>query len=163
MSAKVHSLDRLADFKAALHTFIDKAKSAMSGNTLSIRRSQDWLEQQVHFWKAEIVRAEDEVFHAKRELARRRMLRVGDRPIDTTEQEKLLRRAQMRLAFAEEKRDNAKSWLLRLPDAIDEYDGKARPFQDALETDMVKAVVFLEHKLAALEEYQRVASPGGTP
>ncbi len=163
MSAKVHSLDRLEEFKAAVRTFIDKAKSAMSANTLSIRREHDWLQQQILTWKAEIIRAEDDVFHAKRELARRRMMRVGDRPIDTTEQEKDLRRAQRRLAFAEEKRDHCKTWLLRLPDAVDEYDGKARPFQDALETDMVKAVVFLEHKLAALEEYQRVASPGGKP
>ena len=163
MSAKVHSLDRLEEFKAAVRTFIDKAKSAMSANTLSIRREHDWLQQQILTWKAEIIRAEDDVFHAKRELARRRMMRVGDRPIDTTEQEKDLRRAQRRLAFAEEKRDHCKAWLLRLPDAVDEYDGKARPFQDALETDMVKAVVFLEHKLAALEEYQRVASPGGKP
>ncbi len=161
MSAKVHSLERLEHFKAAVHIFIDKAKSAMSGNTLSIRRSHDWLNQQMIAWKAEIIRAEDDVFHAKRELARRKMLRVGDRPIDTTEQEKDLRRAQRRVAHAEEKRDNTTSWLMRLPDAVEEYDGKARPFQDALETDMVKAVVFLEQKLAALEEYQRIAGPGG--
>ncbi|MSU78016.1 MAG: hypothetical protein EXS16_07960 [Gemmataceae bacterium] len=163
MSAKVHSLDRLEQFKAAVQIFIDKAKSAMSANALSIRREHDWLQQQMLTWKAEIIRAEDDVFHAKRELARRKMLRVGDRPIDTTEQEKDLRRAKARLAFAEDKRDNVKAWAIRLPDAVEAYDGKARPFQDALETDMVKAVAFLEHKLAALEEYQRIAGPGGTP
>ncbi len=163
-AAQVHAVERLAEFKAALQTFTDKAKDAMSGNQMEIRRSLDWVEGQLQFWKAEIRRAEDAVIQAKNELARRKLMRIGDRPPDTTFQEKALRKAQARLAHAEEKRDNTKAWLRRLPDDIQEYDGQARPFQDTLEHDLVKMILFIEQKIAALEAYQRInPAAGGTP
>jgi multidrug resistance efflux pump len=162
--AKVHAVDRLADFEAAVRTFADKAKSAMSANQMEIRRTYDWLESQLNVWKAEIRRAEDAVIQAKTELARRRIIKFNDRPPDTTEQEKTLRKAQARLAHAEEKRDNTKRWLRQLPDAIEEYDGQAGPFNDMLEHDLVKMALFLEQKIAALEAYQHTSpSAGGTP
>src|SRR5438034_1570297 len=99
-SAQVHAVQRLADFKAALQTFTDKAKDAMSGNQMELRRTLDWLEAQLAMWKAEIRHAEDAVFQAKQELARRKMMKVGDRPPDTTFQEKELRKAKARLEYA---------------------------------------------------------------
>lgn len=155
-SAQVHALQRLADFKAAVQHFTDKAKDAISSNAMEIRRSQEWLEGQLAHWKAEIRRAEEAVFAAKNELARRKMMRIGENRVDTTEQEKQLRRAQAWLAYAEEKRDNTKRWLRQLPDDVEEYDGQARPFQDMLEHDMVQMLNYLEQKLAALEAYQQV-------
>jgi chromosome segregation ATPase len=160
-SAQVHAVQRLADFKAALQTFTDKAKDAMSGNQMELRRSQDWLEAQLAAWKVEIRHAEDAVFQAKAELARRKMMKVGDRPPDTTFQEKELRKAQARLAYAEDKRDKTKHWLRRFPDDIEEYDGQARPFQDVLEHDLAKMIAFIEQKIAALEAYQRINPSGG--
>ena len=161
-AAQVHAIERLAELKAALRTFADKAKEAMGGNAMEIRRSGDWLESQLALWKAEIRRAEDSVVQARNELARKKMMRIGDRPPDTTEEEKALRKAQARLAHAEEKRDNTQRWIRQLPDSVEEYDGQARPFQDALEYDVAKMIAFLEQKIAALEEYQRIQS-GGAP
>src|SRR5580698_3080653 len=155
MSAQVHSLQRLADFQSALQTFADRGKDAMSSNGMEIRRSLDWLNSQLQMWKAEIRHAEELVFVAKNELARKKMMRISDRPPDTTEQEKQLRKAQARLAHAEEKRDNTKAWLRQFPDAVEEYEGHARPFQDSLEHDLAKMVNFLEQKIAALEAYQQ--------
>jgi HD superfamily phosphohydrolase len=163
-TAKVHAVERLADFEACVRTFADKAKNAMSANQMEIRRAYDWLETQLNLWKAEIRRAEDAVTQAKIELTRRRMIKFNDRPPDTTEQEKVLRRAQARLAHAEDKRDNTKRWLRQLPDAIEEYDGQARPFTDMLDHEVVKMALFLEQKIAALEAYQHMnPSAGGTP
>jgi hypothetical protein len=162
-AAQVHAIERLAEFKAALRTFADKARDAMSGNAMEIRRSSDWLERQLGDWQAEIRRAEDAVVKAKAELTRKKMMRIGDRPPDTTEEEKALRKAQLRLAFAEEKRDSTKRWLRQFPDKVEEYDGQARPFQDVLECDLVKMIAFLEQKIAALDEYRRVQSEGGAP
>lgn len=163
-AAQVHAIDRLADFQAALQTFTDKAKDAMSGNQMEIRRSLDWLESQLGLWKSEIRRSEDAVILAKNELARRKLMKIGDRPPDTTFQEKELRKARARLAHAEEKRDAVQSWLRRLPDEIEEYDSLARPFQDCLEHDLVKMIGFIEQKIVALQEYRRVnPSAGGTP
>ena len=159
-TAQVHAVQQLADFRACLQTFRDKAKDAMGSNAMEIRRCQDWLETQLQMWKGEIRRAEEAVIAAKNELARRRMMRIGDRPPDTTEQEKVLRKARQRLEHAEEKRDNTKKWLLKFPDAVEEYDAQAKPFLDLLEFEMAKMLGFLAEKQAALEAYQRT-SPGG--
>jgi hypothetical protein len=160
-AAQVHALQRLAEFKAALQIFAAKAKDAMSGNAMSIRRSSDWLEEQLALWNAEIRRAEEAVILARNELARKKMMRISDRPPDTTEQEKVLRKAQARLAHAEEKRDNTRRWIRQFPDAVEEYNGQARPFQDMLEHDLAKMIAFLEHKIIALEEYLRIHSTTG--
>jgi len=162
-TAQVHALQRLAEFKVAVQLFADRAKDAMSSNAMEIRRSSDWLEVLLLTWKAEMRKTEDEVFQAKQQLSFRRMMRVGDRQVDTTEQEKVLRRAQAKLAWTEEKRDHTKAWIRKLPDAVEEYAGQARPFQDMLEHDLAKMIAFLEHKIAALESYQNVnpISPGG--
>jgi chromosome segregation ATPase len=160
-SAFVHALDRLVEFKAALQTFADKAKNAMSTSALELRRSEDWLQGQLSAWKAEVRHAEEAVIIAKNELARKRMMRISDRPPDTTDQEKALRKAQARLAHAEDKKANCKSWLNRLPDAIEEYDGQAKPFQDALQYDLAKMIAYLEHKIASLDEYRRLDPSSG--
>jgi hypothetical protein len=162
-AAQVHVVERLAEFKAALHIFADKAKDAMSGNGMEIRRSTDWLDTQLAHWQAEIRRAEEVVFKAKAELTRKKMMRIGDRQPDTTEEEKALRKALARLAFAEEKRDNTRRWIRQFPDKVEEYDGQARPFQDVLDHDVTRMITFLEQKIAALEEYRRAQSSGETP
>lgn len=154
-TAQVYALQRLAEFQASVQTFTDKGKDALSSNAMAIRRAQDWLQSQLEKWKSEIRHAEEEVIAAKNELARRRMMRIGDNRVDTTEQEKVLRRAQAKLAFAEEKRDNTKRWIRNFPDAVEEYDGQARPFQDMLEHDVLKMVLFLQNKVASLEAYQQ--------
>lgn len=164
MSARVHAVEKLADFQPAVRNFTDKGKAAMSANQMEIRRALDWLEAQLGYWKAEIRRAEDAVLQAKADLRRKKIIKFNDRPPDTTEEEKALRKAQAWLAYAEDKRDNTKRWLRLLPEAIEEYDGQSRPFTDMLEHDMVKMALFLEQKIAALEAYQQVSpSTGGAP
>lgn len=159
-SAQVHAVQQLADFKAGMQTFADRGKDAVSACAMEIRRAQDWLESQAGLWKAEIRWAEEEVHSAKTELARKRMMKIGDRHLDTTDQEKSLRRAQARLDHAEEKHANCKIWTRQLHEAIEEYDGQARPFQNVLEHDLAKMASLLEQKIAALEEYQRIQAGG---
>ena len=56
-------------------------------STYAGRRSQDWLESQLAMWKAEIRRAEEAVVQAKNALNRKKMMRISDRPPDTTDEE----------------------------------------------------------------------------
>jgi hypothetical protein len=76
-SAHVRSLDALVDLKAAFCTFAAEAKEAFSSLNMSIRRFEDWLNEQVKHWTATIRECEDAVFQAKQDLARRRMLVGG--------------------------------------------------------------------------------------
>lgn len=163
MAAQLHSLEKLLDFQAALATFTHHAKEALTGMEVDIRRTLQWLEQQLAFWHAEVRRAEEEVFKAKQELARRRLIRIGDRPADTTEQEIALAKAQQRLAYAEEKHAACRRWLRELPEAIDEYQAFAVNYQSILESDVPRMQAFLDRKLDLLEAYMQVAAPEAPP
>ncbi len=152
-SAYVTSLAALSDFRAALTTFIDEAKNAVTTLELEIRRSLDWLEGQLGHWKAAVREAEDDVIRAQNELARKRLMRIGDRPPDTTDQEKALARAKHRLELAQEKLARTKHWLWALPDEIREYQGPCRLFQEMVEGDLPMVATMLERKIVALEAY----------
>jgi len=161
--AQVHSLERLLEFQAALATYCHQAKEALTSIEMETRRAQQWLEERMESWTIEVRRMEEEVFKAKQELARRRLIRVGDRPADTTEQEIALAKAVARLNHAEEKRDACRRWLRELPDAIAEYQGHAVNCQSLLESDVPRMLAFLDRKMDLLEAYAQVALSDAPP
>jgi hypothetical protein len=152
-SAYITSVNALTEFRAGVCTFAEEARNALTELDMEIRRAVEWLSEQQQFWKAEVRAAEDAVILARNELARRRMMRIGDRPPDTTDQEKILARAIQRLDHAQEKLARTKHWLMVLPDEIREYEGPSRLFQDIVASDLPKVAALLERKIAALEAY----------
>ena len=158
-SANVRSIAALTDFRAALTTFGDEAKDALAAIETEIRRCADWLHDQLIYWKAEVRRSEDELHQAKQELARRRLMKVGDRPLDCTEQEKAVRRAQARLEHAEEQEEKTRTWIRDLPRVITDYEGRARQLQSLVEGELPRACALLERKAEALEAYVAMQAP----
>jgi hypothetical protein len=158
-SANVHDIQALLDFRAALLTFAHHGKLSLDAAGTELLHVQTWLEGQLQHWTVEIRRAEEAVFVAKNELAMKKFMKIGDRPVDTTEQEKILRRAIAWLEHAEERKKNTKRWLCDLPDAVSEYQGLSRPFMDSLEHDVPRMAAWLEQKAAALEAYTQTAPP----
>lgn len=158
-AAHVSSLEALVAWKADLCTFTQKAKEALSSVEMEIQRTLDWLDNQKTFWQAAVRRGEDEVFQAKNELARRRMMRIGDRPPDCTEQEQALKKALARLEYAQDRLEKTRSWLRTLPDQVQEYHGPSRQLQGVLEHDMARADALLERMINALDAYINLAPP----
>lgn len=152
-SAHVQSVQHLEDFQAALAAFGQQAREALCSLGLEIRRMQDWLEDQAKHWHAEVRRCEEDVFKARQELARKRMMRIGDRKPDTTEEEVALAKAVQRLHHAEEKLANCKAWIRQLPDAIEEYEGQANPMQHLLDSGLPRMLAYLDRKIDILEAY----------
>jgi hypothetical protein len=153
-SAHVTSIEGMADFQAALLTFTEKAKDALTSVELELRRLVDWIDDQAKHWQTEIRLAENAVFEAKNELARKKMMRIGDRKPDTTEEEKNLRRAQAWLEHAEEKLAKTRHWQRALPDAVLDYEGPARQLQFLLEAQVPHMSAYLKQKMESLEKYQ---------
>jgi hypothetical protein len=158
-SARVTSLDALVDLKAAFCVFTAEAKEALSSLAMEIQHTLGWLEEQLKYWTAAVRKCEDAVFQAKNELARRKMMRISDRPPDTTEQEEALQLARERLAYAEDKVEKVRHWLRALPEAINDYQGPSRQLVGILEADMPKVDALLERKIIALEEYVQMLAP----
>jgi hypothetical protein len=160
-SAQVHSLEKLLDFQSALATFNHQAKEALCSLDMEIRRTKDWLDEQLQNWTAVVRKLEEEVYKARQELARRKLIKIGDRPADTTEQELALAKALQRLHIAEERRDACRRWQRDLPEAINEYQGCAVGYQGMLESDMPRMSAFLDRKMDVLEAYAQVRQSDG--
>jgi hypothetical protein len=154
---RVTSIDLIRDFRAAVATFKADGQDALTANALDIRRAFDWLTERRQFWAHTIRDCEDEVTHAKADLHRKQVLHPGDRQPDCTQEIKALRKAQARLAYAEEKLEKCRRWEPNLRRAADEYEGPARQLGDLLEGDLPKALNLLERLVTTLEEYVAIA------
>ena len=158
-AAHVTSLAALAEFRANLVVFLDEAKVSLSANEMEIQRAFSWLEEKNRFWQHEVYKRREEVVAAKQNLASRKMFKTFGKPPDCTEQEKALKRAQHRLAEAEEKVANCKKWTPLLRRHVDEYESQARCLAGMLEADVPRAEAVLEQKIKALEAYVNMAPP----
>ena len=146
-SAKVLSIQTLVDFRAGLCTFGADAREIVSCIQTVLLRAQDWLENQAHEWQREVQRCEDAVIQAKVELTRRKMIRIGDRPLDCTEQEHILRKALARLEEAEGKLKATRRWQPALRREIEEYQGSIHKFTGFLEGEHPRALALLQQKI----------------
>jgi hypothetical protein len=137
--ARVTSLDLLRDFRAALAAFKTDGQDGLTAIALDVRRAFDWLADQRVFWVKTVRECQDEVTHAKAELARKQVFLPGERQPDTTQEAKALQKAQARLAHAEEQVERCRRWEPALRRAADEYEGPARQLADLLEVDVAVA------------------------
>jgi hypothetical protein len=157
--AQVTSIEALKDFRADLCTFGEQAKECLASVQMAAQRTLDWLDEQAKAWQREVRHWDDAVAQARTELARRKMIRIGDRAPDCTEQEKTLRAARRRLEEAEDKLATTRRWLPAYRRALDEYHGPARQLAGFLEGEQPRALALLLQKIDALEEYVRLTAP----
>jgi hypothetical protein len=160
--ARVTSIEALKDFRADLCTFGDRAKDGLSSVQMEIQRALDWIGNQEKYWHREVRRWEEAVNQARAELARRKMIRIGDRVPDCTEQEDILRAALRRLDESEEKLHKTRRCLPSFRRAVDEYLGPARQLAGFLEGEQPRALTLLQQKIDALEAYARLGAPPQT-
>jgi hypothetical protein len=158
-SARVASIEALKDFRTDLCTFGERTKETLAGVQTTVQRTLEWLEEQVPHWQHEVRRREDKVSQARAELERRKMIRVGDRTPDTTEQEKALRRAQHDLEEVQEKLRTTRRWIPQFRREMDEFFGPTRQFAGFLEAEQPRALALLQLRLDALEAYVQTAAP----
>ncbi|HEV3448389.1 MAG TPA: hypothetical protein VG099_27380 [Gemmataceae bacterium] len=158
-AARVTSIETVQDFRAKLCEFGKDAKDVLCAAEMHIRRTFDWLNERGKHWQKEIKHRQEEVVRAKIELqARKGMCKDGRGP-GTSDQERALYKAQMRLKEAEEKLACCKRWGPLLQHAVHEYHAPARQLAGKLDTDLLKALALLQRKLEDLEAYLALAPP----
>jgi multidrug resistance efflux pump len=158
-SAQVTAIDAINDLRVALVCFGEAAAEALVAAEAEVRRTEEWVEDQLKSWQQEVRQCEDEVFQAKTELTRRKMLSFGDRPVDTTDQEVALRRAVARLEHAQDQVEVSRRWVRQWPHEINEYRGPTGQLKGLLEGELPRACTLLERKIASLQTYVTTASP----
>jgi hypothetical protein len=158
-SAKVTAIDAIAALREALVSFGEDAAGALGAADAEVRRTEEWLQDQLKNWQHEVRLGEDAVFQAKTELTRRKMMRFGDGPVDTTEQELALRRAVARLEHAEDQVKITRRWVRVWPQAVIDYRGPSGQLKGLLEGEVPRANALLDRKIGALEAYVLTSSP----
>jgi len=158
--ARVLSVEVLEELRAALVRFKQEASAALGSVALIVERIAIWLEQQERLWKQEIRKREQAVSEARLELQRRKLMTtVQDRPPDTSEQEKALRKAQARLQEAEQKLQATKSWMVRWPRVVNECSTSGQRLGEFLETEMPQLLAWMQGRIEALEAYLALQAP----
>jgi hypothetical protein len=157
--AGVRSIETIQEFKLALQKFRVDADKALCAIDLHIRRFFDWLEDQAKGWQHEVRCRQDEVRHAREELARRRWFNKDGSGPGTTDQEEALEEAQRQLREAEDKVEACRRWVRQLPHEVTEYEGPARQLSAQLDGELPRALTLLDHKIAALEAYIQLTAP----
>lgn len=152
-SANVNNTRALADFSAAVATFNTHARAALSSVERELQRAQDWLEEQRRHWAFLERKAEEAFIHAKLELARRKMMRIGERPVATSDQEQAFHKAKARFEHVQEKHRRTREWQRVLPQMVLDEQTPVKVLQNQLEADLPRMRAFLEEKLSDLERY----------
>lgn len=158
-SARVTSIEVLVDFKAALCLFARDAEEALCSVDVEVRRTFDWLQDQLKYWQREIRDREDDVVQAKAVLRRKQVPNALGRIPDCTEEEKALERAEYLLDEAQEKLRNVRRWLPMLQREMAEYEGPAGRLKGTLNGELPRTIAWLGQKIVSLEAYVEMAPP----
>lgn len=162
-SANVLSLTALADWQAALSSYVEILAEGLAGIELELRRVDNWLEEQAAYWRRMVRQREEEVTRARAELSQRQFPGWDGRVPDCTVQRKNLQRALARLDHARAQVERVRGWQIRLPKIIDEvYRGAAHRLQRMLESVIPSALEDLQARRAALEAYTALEPAIGT-
>jgi len=161
---QVGSIDVFRDFRATYSKFGDSARNTLVAAELEIRRMLDWLEKdQVAYWKAEIRRREEKVNEAQTALHRKRITAAFGNVAADSEEILMLRRAQAKLAQAEEKLKEVKQWYITVEQAVQEYRGPVQQLGNILDSGVPKALATLDRMTDTIEGYLQVAVPTSSP
>jgi len=161
--AKVISTQALLDAKAALLEFAAQAHSAYISVDADVARMGDRLHRELPAkWKAECRKRHEEVEQWKMEISRKRLIAAPE-PASVVFEQKKMRHAEARLEIARRKEANTRKWAMTWDKQAQHYRGACRALNDALASDIPKAVARLEAMLKSLEDYAKLVAPSGDP
>jgi BMFP domain-containing protein YqiC len=158
-SANVTSVDALITFRAAWIELQEKILQAISTTEGEITAAFRYLEQQQQYWKIEVTKRHEFYVQAKLILNRKELGRTFGHKVDTTVAEEDVRKAKARWQSAEQRAEHVRKWKPRLEYAVREYLGPRQGLSVQAETEMVKALAFLDQKIDALEKYLALSAP----
>jgi hypothetical protein len=164
-SARVTSVQAIADFKSALLNYCQEAKEVLASIDMEIRRMSDWVERdRLSYWQREIRNGQEELAQAKADLFRKQITRISGQHPDLLEEKDAVRLATYRLEEAEEKVQKCRRWGTRqLPRAVDEYQGPGRQLGALVEGNPPTIVLVLDRVIRSLEAYLELGAPSASP
>jgi hypothetical protein len=157
MPANVRSLETIETVRAALVSFREELEQALAMIDLEMRRVLDWLEHdRPGYWRRAVRIANDDVTQARAALHRCLMYPINDERPSCYEERAELKKAEVRLAYCDEKSERLRHWVREVRHEMFEYEGRISQMVELVEFDVPRAVAILDRLLTRLEEYQSV-------
>ncbi len=154
-SAQVRSIDAIESFQVAIARFEQRAKDALETLAGEVRKADDWLRSdRPPHWKEQVRLASEQVHQAKVDLNRCLMYPVVDERPSCREERELLKKAQTRLGYCEDKTELVKRWRRELSHELFEFEGRLSVLRQLLEEEMPQAKGRLKKIVRALDNYK---------
>jgi len=155
--ARVTSLQALMDFRAAVVTFLERARAGVGSLRQETQRTLLWLEQeQPRYWNEEVRRGFDRVAAARTAYESCRMRTVAGHRSACIEEQQALRKAKQRLEYCQSQQEVVRRWGQRARDQADEFFGRIGPLERLLDNDVPQLVAQLARLIESIEAYVAV-------
>ena len=160
-AARLRSTEAIRDFRAHLIDYIDEAQAALGQAGSDVVRTLGWLKHdRMGFWRAEIRRRKRDVELARNEMFRKK-LESSDMRTSAVIERKNLKRAEHRLAEAEQKEKATIRWIRHIERESALFKAGCNQMSSALQADLPKAVALLEKLSEHVEAYIRLKPKSG--
>lgn len=158
--AKLSRVDALEQLKTAVAMFIEDAKMALGAVEMETRRVVDQMQrEQPYYWNQQIKNARDEFAEGKASLARKRLQKNDSYIPDTSEEEKVIKRATAKIDNAERKLEAIKVWTRRIEQSWNDYQGPSGQLADVVGGSPARAIAELNRLIRAVDAYLQVQAP----
>ena len=163
-SARVTSIDAVAEFKQAIRQFEDDMRDSLMTLQLESQRALDWIDNdRSGYWFRQVRRADERLNESRNNLERAQLsLRPEDKP-SCYQEKKQVALAKERQRYTEEQVQVVRQWQRRIQHEIDIFRGKLGRIEHIVDSDMSRAVATLERVVLALDRYaeRKVPQPSG--
>jgi hypothetical protein len=165
-SAHVLSIQALEEFKGHLTRFNAQAQEILNATEIEIRRTLDWLQERLNYWRNEVRRRQEILTQAERALAACRAGGWYDKngyyhEPPCTAQWEAVHRARTYLAEAEAELRTVQEWTRLVERQAEEYHRQAQRLKAWLDGELPKANAFLERKITTLQSYIAMGMSSG--
>ncbi len=160
MTANVRDIQALRDFRAKLIGFAGEVAAVLQSMQSDGLKTREWIEQDCPlYWNRQMQRAFDLVASTRASYQACQMRTVGGQRSSCIEEKVAYDRARRRLEHCQQQLQTVKRWSMKLQHDSDEFQGRMNGLRRLLETDIPKALAFLERSTALLESYAEIARP----
>ena len=167
-SAKVGSLERVAEFRRLLVKLEEAVGTAVGAGDAGVREAQRWLgDEQPRVWAQRKARAIRAMEDAQATLRRKQLSPTpSGKPASVVAEQKAFRRAKEAVEECDRKIALTRAWSRRFEKVEQDYRGGTSGARAAAAGGIEEAAKRLDTLLGHLDDYRRVALPGrrdGTP
>ncbi len=160
--ANVRSIAALDEMNTALKRFQSDVNNVLRSTALEVKRTWDWLQERLHYWRNELQRRQQQLVEAQRAL--QACLRSGDgeHPPDCRQAQAYVLHMQRLVQEAQQELRVVTVHIKRIEEAIKSYQIAAQRFSNTLNGELLQGSAFLSNRVHILHSYASGGSMGGS-